>query len=62
MRETEKYGGIKKMETVKTEVLAWVGTSCPWCKWQGKVDVTEKDANGKLVVRCPQCKERIKVE
>jgi predicted Zn-ribbon and HTH transcriptional regulator len=52
----------KKMSEPKTEVLAWVSTSCRFCGWTGKVEVIEKDANGKLVVRCPQCKERINVE
>jgi len=44
------------------EVIAWVGLSCPFCGWVGKAEVTEKDSKGKNVVRCPQCKERIKVE
>lgn len=43
------------------EILAWVGTSCKWCGWTGKVEVTEKDAQGKPIVRCPQCKERLDV-
>lgn len=42
-------------------VIAWVGTSCRWCGWSGKVEVTKKDAKGNLVVRCPKCKERISV-
>lgn len=50
------------MSETKTEVLAWVGTSCPWCGWTGKVEIYEKDAKGKLIVRCPECKERIRVE
>lgn len=44
------------------QILAWVGTSCPYCGWSGTVEVTEKDANEKNIVRCPQCKERIRVE
>jgi len=43
------------------EIIAWVGCSCPWCGWSGRVEVTEKDAKGRLVVRCPACGERINV-
>jgi NAD-dependent SIR2 family protein deacetylase len=43
------------------KVIAWVGTSCSYCGWTGKVEVTEKDSKGRSVVRCPACKERINV-
>lgn len=43
----------------KTEIIARVGTSCRFCGWSGTVDVTEKDKEGRLIVRCPECKERI---
>lgn len=43
-------------------VIAWVGTSCHWCDWTGKVEVKDKDEKGRLVVRCPSCGERIKIE
>jgi len=42
-------------------IIAWVGASCKWCGWTGRVEVKEKDAKGKLVVRCQECKERIDV-
>jgi predicted Zn-ribbon and HTH transcriptional regulator len=41
------------------KTIAWVGTSCRYCGWTGKAEVTKKDEKGKLIVRCPQCKERI---
>ena len=43
------------------KTIAWVGTSCKWCGWTGKVEVKKKDVKGSLLVRCPQCKERIDV-
>jgi hypothetical protein len=46
---------------VEKPVLAWVGTTCPWCNWTGRVEVREKDPKGRLVVRCPNCKERINI-
>jgi hypothetical protein len=51
-----------KMIEEKKIVVAWVGTSCNWCGWSGKVEVTEKDPKGNLIVRCPKCMERIRVE
>lgn len=42
-------------------ILEWVGCSCPWCGWQGRVEMTEKDTQGRSVVRCPQCQERIRL-
>ena len=41
------------------KIIAWVGTSCRYCGWAGKVEVIKKDDRGKMILRCPQCKERI---
>ncbi len=46
-------------EPEQKKIIAWVGTSCNWCGWSGKIEVTEKDPKGKPIVRCPACKERI---
>lgn len=43
-------------------ILAWIGTSCPYCSWSGKAEVTEQDKTGKNIVRCPDCGERIPVQ
>jgi hypothetical protein len=44
------------------EILAWVHTRCPYCDNAQTVEATERDANGRLIVRCLKCNERIPYE
>ncbi len=43
-------------------ILAWVGCRCSACDWNGKAEVTQRDKKGNLLVRCPECGERIPIE
>jgi Zn ribbon nucleic-acid-binding protein len=50
------------MTEKKKKIIAWVCVKCPYCNNAETIEVTETDAQGKHIVRCAKCGERIPVD